>query len=157
MVAILEVRAVVEFKELQVQTLIGVVQEAASLVQKLNLIRGILGMKRMGQLLCSITVSKFSILIKRRIQRGNSCHQCRFKSSRRPLGMKWFDINLTWGHAIVVSDSILKYDTLLSPLTPEIGEIGGHAARMSTPGAAIWSLRMFGVILFGPLDENGAM
>jgi len=84
----LEVRAVVEFKELQVQTLIGVVQEAASLVQKLNLIRGILGMKRMGQLLCSITVSKFSILIKRRIQRGNNCHQCRFKSSRRPLGMK---------------------------------------------------------------------
>jgi len=31
----------------------------------------------------------------------------------------------------------LKYDTLLSPLTSEIGEIGGHAARMSTPGAAI--------------------
>jgi len=33
MVAVLEVRAVVEFKESQVQTLIGVVQEAASLVR----------------------------------------------------------------------------------------------------------------------------
>jgi len=31
----------------------------------------------------------------------------------------------------------LKYDILLSPLIPEIGAIGDHAARMSTPGAAI--------------------
>jgi len=31
----------------------------------------------------------------------------------------------------------LKYDILLSPLTEEIGEIGDHAARMLTPGAAI--------------------
>jgi len=31
----------------------------------------------------------------------------------------------------------LKYDVLLSPLTEEIGEIGDHAARISTPEAAI--------------------
>jgi len=30
----------------------------------------------------------------------------------------------------------LYFEILLSPLTPEIGAIGDHAARMLTPGAA---------------------
>ena len=36
-----------------------------------------------------------------------------------------------------VPDIILKFDTLLSPFTDEIGEMGGHAAMISDPGAAI--------------------
>ena len=77
----------------------------------------------------------------------------------------------------------MKFDALLSPLTPEIEETGDHAAKMSTPGAAIsgytintklrlqaniclmcynvcsmhdFTLRMFGVTIFGPLEEKGA-
>ena len=36
-----------------------------------------------------------------------------------------------------VPDIILKFDSLLSPFTAETEDLGGQAAKMSTPGAAI--------------------
>lgn len=43
---------------------------------------------------------------------------------------------MAWGHAIEVPDIILYSATPISPLTLKTGEIGDHAAKMSTPGAA---------------------
>ena len=41
-----------------------------------------------------------------------------------------------WGQDIDVPEIILYENALLSKLTSEIGEIGDHAATISTPGAA---------------------
>lgn len=41
------------------------------------------------------------------------------------------------GQAIDVPDKILYCTCLLSPFTPEGAPFGDHAARISTPGAAI--------------------
>lgn len=58
------------------------------------------------------------------------------------------------GHAMDVPDNIVYFMDLVSPGIPEGLATGENAANISTPGALISGLTMWGTIVLGPRDEN---